>query len=563
MIRLFRAFLWLRWRLLVNSVKVGGGLDRAARLSRWAQTVVKVVLPLLFVPAALGIALAAFLGGGYLVRGDNPIVVSWIARAALFVVMVVIVIGPLFRSVHGGTTGRARFLLLPIPRRALLLSEIVSSFADPWLFIMAPALVLLPAGMLVGRSVIGSMVALAAGLAMLVILASLGALASFVSHLLLRNRRRMELIAMILLSAVLVVSFLPILMSSFWDRAETEREERGPTPAFQLPAWTRALPSELYGATLYLTAKPGRAWAGLLPTAGLALTGAALVGVASWTHGRLLDMPEGGTARRGRGPLRFRTPRLPGLGPEASAVAFASAQVALRTVKGKMAVFSCPIAVFFLGFVLSRRWEGIDTRGLVIGPGVFVALVSVALPLLSLQPVLLNVFAIDRAGLSLQFLSPLSDRALVRGKIAGGALLMLACTLPSLLVGALVAGVDPLNVWILALLGAVAAYLLLAPLFAALSVILPRAADLSSLGTAGNPNQFAGMLSLPLILASFLPLPTLLLAAHFLLGNQQIALILMLVWIGVAAMASLGLTRFAAHLLGRRREQLMLLAQDR
>ena len=36
-----------------------------------------------------------------------------------------------------------------------------------------------------------------AGLAMLVILASLGALASFVSHLLLRNRRRMEMIATI------------------------------------------------------------------------------------------------------------------------------------------------------------------------------------------------------------------------------------------------------------------------------------------------------------------------------------------------------------------------------
>ncbi len=61
MTRFFRAFLWLRWRLFVNTLK--GSSDTVARLARWGLAVVAVVVPLLFVPVALGLGVLAVFAG--------------------------------------------------------------------------------------------------------------------------------------------------------------------------------------------------------------------------------------------------------------------------------------------------------------------------------------------------------------------------------------------------------------------------------------------------------------------------------------------------------------------
>jgi len=569
-IRFFRAFLWLRWRLFLNHLR--GGSDTTARLVRWGQAIVTVVVPLLFVPLALGLgALALFAGRHLGTPGTDSSLTLIPARILLGLGSLVVIIAPLVRSIHGSASGRARFLLLPIPRSALHLSETASSLSDPWLFLMVPPLLMLPVGWFIWGSATAGLLALAAGLALLITLTTASALAAFLAHLLLRDRRRAELLAIAVITLITLASFAPVLLKL--DRSERNSQSRKETrqqaretrrriiKAVSPLTWV--IPSELYLKSLE-RAHDGRAAAGLIPLGALNLVGAALFLTSSRVHRRLLDSPEISSPRRGRGgELEFRTRRLPGLGHAASAVAWVTARMAMRTVKGKLAVLTSPLAAAILSLLLSREWDGVDFGGMHIGPaagGLFIALV---LPMLAFQPILLNIYAIDRAGLTLQFLIPISHQDLVRGKIAGGALLTATATVPSLIVVALVTREGPPALWLAVILGAMATYLVLGPMFAMLSAIFPKAADLSSLGNQGNANQLAGLVATLLTPAVLSPVAILVLAGQFLFGNLYAAAGLVAGWLVVAALLSLPLTHMAAALLAKRRENVSLVAQGR
>ncbi len=304
--------------------------------------------------------------------------------------------------------------------------------------------------------------------------------------------------------------------------------------------------------------------ASLVPLGALALMGTALFLASSRVHRRLLDSPEINSPRRGRGEaLEFRTRRLPGLSHAASAVAWATARMAMRTVKGKAAVVSAPLAVGMLSLALSRQWEGVDVAGMHVGASTAGLLIALVLPLLSFQPILLNTYAVDRAGLTLQFLVPASDQDLVCGKIAGGALLTAAATVPSLILVALVTREGPLGLWLAVILGGIATYLVLGPVFAMLSAIFPKAADLSSLGTKGNASQLAGLVATLLIPAMLSPVAILVLAGQFLWGNLYAGTGLVAGWAVVATLLAFPLTHMAAALLAKRRENVALEAQGR
>ncbi len=570
MIRFFRAFLWLRWRVFINTLK--GGSDTVTRVARWGQTVVVVVVPLLFVPAALGLGVAAVFAGKHLgTPGTESDFAVIPARIALGIITLIVSLAPLVRSIHGSTTGRSRFLLLPIPRSALHLCETASSLSDPWLFLMLPPLLLLPVGWFVWGSATASLVVLAAGLILLLTLTTVSALAAFLAHLLLRDRRRAERMAMVVILLIVVLSFLPMAFESNWAEQDkqTRKETRQHARAKRLSILramspvTWVIPSELYSKTLQ-RAHDGRTMASLLPLGALALIGTALFLTSARVHRRLLDSPESNSPRRGRGgALEFRARRLPGLSRAASAVAWATARMAMRTVKGKAAVITTPLAVGILSFALSRRWEGVDFAGMHVGASSAGLLIALVLPLLSFQPILLNTYAVDRAGLTLQFLIPASDQDLVCGKIAGGALLTAMATVPGLILVALITREGPLALWLAVILGSIATYLVLGPVFAMLSALFPKAADLSSLGTKGNCNQLAGLLATLLIPAMLSPVVILMLAGQFLWGNLYAGVALVAGWVVVAALLTFPLTQMAAALLARRREQVGLVAQIR
>ena len=94
--------------------------------------------------------------------------------------------------------------------------------------------------------------------------------------------------------------------------------------------------------------------------------------------------------------------------------------------------------------------------------------------LYAMQALTMNMFGSDRSGLTLQFLSPIADRDLARGKVAGCGMIFgvgLALAVGSAL---LVAANSPPSLWIAVVLGVVATYILLSPLFVWLSAPVSR-----------------------------------------------------------------------------------------
>src|SRR5206468_8377902 len=147
--------------------------------------------------------------------------------------------------------------------------------------------------------------------------------------------------------------------------------------------------------------------------------------------------------------------------PAASAVAVAEVRMILRTVQGKIAMCVTPGVVLFLGVLWARRPGELEIH-LPLPFGPLLGFAGILLALLTLEPATLNQFAMDRAGLTLEFLSPVSDRDLIRGKAAAAAILGgsrgLCCYLIALVTAP---GGSPFY-WLAALAAGGAVFLLLA-----------------------------------------------------------------------------------------------------
>ena len=71
MLRILRAFVWMRWRVLVNSLERTGARDPLERFSIAMEQIAPLMAIVLLVPSVLG---AAGLGAsaGYALAGDGP-----------------------------------------------------------------------------------------------------------------------------------------------------------------------------------------------------------------------------------------------------------------------------------------------------------------------------------------------------------------------------------------------------------------------------------------------------------------------------------------------------------
>lgn len=347
---------------------------------------------------------------------------------------------------------------------------------------------------------------------------------------------------------------------------EIERARRGGDWTILMPrplgVVARGLPSEMYVLSLAAGIE-GRTGGAAIPLIGLLLAGAVLY-TASWTaYRRVLETPSGGASGRGLRELRIRTWHLPGLGSAASAVAAAHIRSLLRTVQGKMLVFFSPLALTIVGIGLTRmHGRELDLLHLKIGGSPIVGFGAV-ISLLSLQKVMLNQFAIDRAGFTLQLLAPISDRDLVKGKAAGTGVLYLMLLTFFLIAAAVLAPGGQVLMWASPLLGAIAAYVVFAPIAAFLSALFPKSADLNRMGSGGNPSGLAslfGMLVTGLVTA---PPVILSVGALLLAKSPALAFGLVALWTVIAAALSIPLTRLAARTLAARRENIALVAQGR
>lgn len=510
-LRILRAFAWMRWRMLVNSLEKTGSRDMLERFSLAIEKLGPILAAILFVPSALalfGLGIAA----GYALATDPQPTTFTVARYLLFVAPVVTLVGPLVLPA-ADRTSPVRLLLLPIPRSTLYLAQAAAALSDPWHLLLLPLLAGLPLGLAAGGAVLPAVVSAAGAVLLLLVVLGLSALGTSIVHLVVRDRGRGELVGLLFIIAIPVVAMLPAILEG------QERQDRGQP---LLPAWvsdlgSRALaiyPPELFtsGTSAAVAHDTGRA---AIALGGLAAFGLLLHGAAAAAFARVLDSPAGSGARRST-PMRAAWGwRIPGLSPGASAVALAHLRLALRTPRGR-SIFLSPLAMFLIFAVMMYRGGGgMDFGPYQFGSGLGLATFAAFICALSILPLAMNQFAVDKAGLTMALLSPLRDDELLLGKAAGNALVIAPATIITMLAALLLFPGGSPYAWMALPLGLVALYLVVAPVAAMASATFPRSVDMNSIGRGSNAHGAAGFIGmLAFSIAGAIPLALALLATR-------------------------------------------------
>ena len=172
----------------------------------------------------------------------------------------------------------------------------------------------------------------------------------------------------------------------------------------------------------------------------------------------------------------------------------------------------------------------------------------------------MNQFAADRAGLTLQFLEPVTDAELICGKAVGCGLVFVAqataCALCLSVVMWRVPGLASLAI----VLGSLTSYLLMAPAAAVASAVLPVRSDVSKTGTGGNPHGLA-MLGGTMTIGILTMIQWKIFSLTSSHDSRQVVLLAGLC--AIAALVASRLVSRAAVTLAVRRENIGLVAQGR
>lgn len=570
MIRLLRAFVWLRWRLLSNSLRGGTRRDTMEQISRALALIVPLALAAMSVGLVVVTGVVAFMGGRAAATGlMDPAMMALILRGAVAVMAGIVILFAIIVPSQTTLTRYSRLLLLPIPRRMLHAVEVSAGLVDPWVLWIIPGVLAIAVGLAAGGWLGPALLAGVAAVVFILTVAVLSTLASLLVTLLVRNRRRAELFTVVFVVAVSLLSFLPALLAGRIEerRPGERRGERRPSMSAtefdqSLPLWTRALPTELYGRAVLAGMQRDTVNASL-QIAGLAGQCLILYLISGVVHGRLLATPEGGR-RRSRGDVTaVPVLQLPVVSGRISAIAWAQARTALRSVRGRlMVVLSGPMMAALIvlvnyveadeawpAFLLQHGWVLLGASGI--------------FALYALQPFSMNLFGTDRAGLTLQFLGPISDAELARGKIIGCLLMLMPALALSVAAVALVAPTGSPWLWLAALLGIVSCFLWLSPICVWLSALFPVAADMSKSGSGGNPHALPMFAGTFLVLLVALPATLILGAGAFWYSQPLVAVLAMAAWTGLAAAIAHPLVILASRAIAARRENLAMIAQGK
>lgn len=559
--RILKAFAWMRWRVLMNSLERSGARDRLERFSLAIEQLGPIIAAVLMIPSAIVLAGAGAYGGWALAQGNPRPLPFEALRFLLFGACALALFGPLLLPATERTNA-VRLLLLPIPRPMLYVAQAATTITDPWVLLAVPAVLAVPLGLAAGGAFGAAVVAAIAGVLFLVVLVGVASLATSVIHLIVRDRRRGELLALVFILVIPLVGILPGLLEGRSRATRAERRASG--AARQKPAWVTTLqqrvlplaPSEMFvRSTREAAARRTRSSAA--PAASLALFAGVLHAVALTVFSRVLDAPAASGVRRRGAVRRARAWRIPGVSPQISAVALSQVRLAIRTPRGR-AILLSPLMVFVMFGLM--MWTGASAHfGFVsVAGGSALGIFGAFVSLLAILPIAMNQFAVDGAGLTLAFLSPLADRDLVRGKAIGNGIVAGAPALACIAGGAAIFG-GPIGTWITVALGVAAAYLIVTPVAAVLSAIFPRPVDLNSIGHGSNAHGAAGFLGFVAFgTAGAMSLAVALLAVRV-FRRPDLMPLFMLAWLAACAAVSHLLIGPAAAVLSRRRENLALI----
>ena len=561
MLRILRAFAWMRWRVLVNSLERTGARDTLQRLSLAVEQLGPLLAAALFIPSALG--LAALSGYTGYALGSSPAgdgVMFELLRYLLLAAVGLSVVGPIMLPATERTNA-VRLLLLPIPHSVLYAAQAATAITDPWNLLVVPVVAAFPIGLALAGAPGPALIAFLAGVLLLVILLGLSSLTTLVLHLLMRDRRRGELLALLFVVVLPLIVVLPGMLESGTGRTSSRRVDR---PAAGAPGTGRGIPSRAFAlvpSELFRRAVAGSVRSshatsipGLL---GLAMTALGLHGLGLAASNRMLGSPAtGGPRRASTGGARPGV-KLPGISRAASAVAINQLRLAFRTSRGR-SILVTPLAVFAMFVLLMRRSGALDMGFTELQSGLGLAFVASGVCLLAILPFAMNQFAVDRAGLTLQFLSPLSDLDLLIGKATGNGLIAGLPALACVLLAFLIFPGGGAAMWLSIPPGFVATYAAAAPAAAAASAVFPRAVDLNSISSRSNAHGLAGVLGMLAVAAAAVPSILLMLVAVEVFGQPALAPVLLLVWCVVSLVLCRALLSVVARLLQKRRENLAL-----
>lgn len=567
MIRFLRAFAWLRWRLMLNGVRGSRRRDALEQISRLLALVVPAAIVVTSAGSILMVSAAGLLGGYAIASGKYafaPDAIILGTRILLFVVTGLVLFMPIGGAAQTTGTKYSRLLLLPISARSLHLVEVLAGLADPWIFFSLPGLGLFATGLAAGGRPDLAGVAFAAGLALVIVLASLASLVSFLVSWLFRDRRRAELLTIIFVMSISVVAMLPQVLS---DGETGRRVGRVAGRGFSvarvdalLPAWSQALPSEVFGrvmnAAVAGTAGHRGAAAGWMAV--LLAQGALLFWLSSLVHRRLLESAVGSSGTRHR-VTKMRPPwRLPGISVQASAIAWVMFKNGLRSVRGRVAVLLPGPMIALVSIMMLRQPDEVPWIATLGTHSHAMFAASLVVSMLAIHPFTLNQFASDRTGLTLQFLLPVSTRDLVRGKALGGGALFVLAALISGLAAALATGGGSPVAWAMTALGGLAMYVAVTPVAALLSAVFPVVADMSKAGSGGNPHTASALIGMVAAGVGALPAVAIGVSGFLPFGSQTASLVAMFVWLCVVTVVAWLLLGVAARVVTARRENLFL-----
>jgi hypothetical protein len=553
MLRILRAFAWLRWRVLLNSLERRGSRDAIERFSMAFEQLTPILVFLLMVPSTLGLAAVGAYAGWQLALGEPRVMSFELLRFVLLGGCIFALVGPIVLPA-GERTNAVRLLLLPIPRGLLYLAQAISAVADPWMLLVAAVVVAIPVGLAAGGAPGAAALIGVAGIILLVLLAGVTLVVTTVVQLVVRDRRRGEIITLFFIVLLPMIGILPgVFSEERHDRMGAGERRREPHPVwatFQRIA-TATVPSELYVRT---TRDAAQSQVGYRSLATLAGTAIVLHGVAFVVFSRVLSSPAISGSSQSR--TRWQS-RLPGVSARTSAVALAQLKLGLRTPRGRSTILS-PIVLFVvLAAMMFRSQSGARLGFIFLETGVGLATFACYVSLLSIVPLAMNQFAIDRAGLTLMLLAPLDTRSLLNGKAIGNALIAaIPCAICLIGAVALFPNGHP-ALWLCVPLALVATYILAAPVAATLSALLPRSVDMNSMGRS-NAHGTAGFLGTLTFLAAGAPCLFLVLLANRILDRPILAPLFLLIWIAICAAVSIALLNPVARLFERRRENLAM-----
>jgi hypothetical protein len=241
-------------------------------------------------------------------------------------------------------------------------------------------------------------------------------------------------------------------------------------------------------------------------------------------------------------------------------VALGQLRLALRTPRGRSILLSPIVLVFVYGALNFQNTTGFHLGGLTADSGLAIASFASFVCLMSILPIALNQFAIDKAGLTLVLLSPLSDRDYLTGKAVGNGMV---AALPTLvcMAAAFVAlpGSRSIASWMAIPVALASTYFLVAPAAATFSAMFPRVVDLNSIGRGSNAHGLSGLLGVLTFLAAGVPNLAIAAAASHRFGRPPVTLGLLLVWCGLTFLMGRLLFVPVRRVFARRRENLAML----